>query len=138
VMQYHKPEDNWRPELAPYPLQPGSPSIEWRVTDENAPVTFLNPDHPLFKAPNTITQEDFAGWVQERGLYFPSSWDPAYTPLLSMADPGEEPFTGGLLVADYGEGSYIYTSLVWYRQIQSLVPGGYRMFVNLISYPQVR
>jgi hypothetical protein len=59
-------------------------------------------------------------------------------PLLSMADPGEEPFTGGLLVADYGEGSYIYTSLVWYRQIQSQVPGGYRMFVNLISYPRVR
>lgn len=138
VMQYHKPEDNWNPELAPYPLQPGSPSIEWRVTDENAPVTFLEPDHPLFKAPNRITEEDFDGWVQERGLYFPSSWDSAYVPLLSMADPGEEPFTGGLLVADYGEGSYIYTSLVWYRQIQSQVPGGYRMFVNLISYPRVR
>ncbi|MBO2533874.1 MAG: hypothetical protein CW342_13545 [Thermoactinomycetaceae bacterium] len=138
VMQYHKPEDNWRPELAPYPLQPGSPSIAWRVTDENAPVTFLKPDHPLLKAPNAITQEDFDGWVQERGLYFPSEWDSAYEPLLSMADPGEEPFEGGLLVADYGEGSYIYTSLVWYRQIQSQVPGGYRMFVNLISYPRVR
>ncbi len=138
VMQYHKPEDNWSPDRAPYPLQPGSPSIEWRVTDENAPVTFLKPDHPLLKAPNAITTEDFDGWVQERGLYFPSEWDSAYEPLLSMADPGEEPFEGGLLVADYGEGSYIYTSLVWYRQIQSQVPGGYRMFVNLISYPRVR
>ncbi|SEM99082.1 PIG-L family deacetylase [Lihuaxuella thermophila] len=138
VMQYHKPEDRWNPGLAPYPLTPGSPSIQWRVTDENAPVTLLEPDHPLLKAPNPITETDFSHWVQERGLYFPSSWDPAYTPLLSMADPGEQPFTGGLLVAHYGKGSYIYTSLVWYRQIQSQVPGGYRMFVNLISYPKTR
>ncbi|MBA4494561.1 PIG-L family deacetylase [Paenactinomyces guangxiensis] len=138
VMQYHKPGDRWSPELAPYPLTPGDPSIQWRVTDEHAPVTFLQPDHPLLQAPNQISAEDFSGWVQERGLYFPSSWDPAYTPLLSMADPGEKPFTGGLLVADYGKGTYIYSSLVWYRQIQSQVPGGYRMFVNLISYPKTK
>lgn len=138
VMQYHKPEDRWNPGLAPYPLTPGSPSIQWRVTDENAPVTFLEPNHPLFQAPNKITEADFSGWVQERGLYYPSSWDPAYTPLLSMADPGEKPFTGGLLVTHYGKGSYIYTSLVWYRQIQNQVSGGYRMFVNLISYPKTR
>lgn len=138
VMQYHKPEDRWDPALAPYPIQPGSPSILWRVTDENGPVTFLQPDHALFQCPNTITEQDFDGWVQERGLYFPSSWDGAYTPLLSMADPGEEPLNGGLLVADYGAGSYIYTSLVWYRQIQNQVPGAYRMFVNLISYPKCR
>ncbi|MFD1407858.1 NEW3 domain-containing protein [Kroppenstedtia eburnea] len=138
VMQYHKPGDNWDPHLAPYPLTPGEPSIAWRVTDENAPVTFLQPDHPLFQAPNRITDADFEGWVQERGLYFPSTWDSAYTPLLSMADPGEKPFEGGLLVADYGKGSYIYSSLVWYRQIQDQIPGGYRMFVNLINYPRHR
>lgn len=138
VMQYHKPGDNWDPQLAPYPLTPGEPSIQWRVTEEEAPVTFLQPDHPLFHAPNRITDQDFAGWVQERGLYFPSVWDSAYTPLLSMADPGEKPFDGGLLVADVGKGSYIYSSLVWYRQIQDQVPGGYRMFVNLIDYPRHR
>ncbi|MDA8352940.1 MAG: NEW3 domain-containing protein [Firmicutes bacterium] len=138
VMQYHKPEDNWSKERAPYPITPGQPSIEWRVTDETAPVTILKPEHPLFHAPNEITEKDFQGWVQERGLYFPSQWASAYTPLLSMADPGEEPFQGGLLVTDYGEGSYIYSSLVWYRQIQNQVPGGYRMFVNLISYPHNR
>lgn len=138
VMQYHKPGDNWSPQLSPFPLQPGEPSIQWRVTDETAPVTILAPEHPVFHAPNAIAEADFDGWVQERGLYFPSSWDKAYTPLLSMADPGEEPFTGGLLTANYGEGSYVYTSLVWYRQIQSQIPGGYRMFVNLISYPHVQ
>lgn len=134
VMQYHKPGDNWSQDLPPYPIQPGSPSIEWRVTDETSPVTMLDPEHPIFQGPNIITESDFDGWVQERGLYFPSNWDDAYTPLLSMSDPGEEPFEGGLLVAGYGEGTYIYTNLVWYRQIQNLVPGGYRMFVNLISY----
>lgn len=134
VMQYHKPGDNWSQDLPPYPIQPGSPSIEWRVTDEESPVTMLQPDHLIFHGPNDITNDDFDGWIQERGLYFPSSWDEAYTPLLSMSDPDEEPFKGGLLVANYGEGTYIYTNLVWYRQIQSLVPGSYRMFVNLISY----
>ena len=134
VMQYHTPASNWSQDLPPYPIQLGTPSISWRVTDETAPVTILEPEHPLFQGPNTITADDFNGWVQERGLYFPSSWDDAYTPLLSMSDPGEEPMDGGLLVADYGAGSYIFSSLVWYRQIQSLVPGGYRMFVNLISY----
>jgi LmbE family N-acetylglucosaminyl deacetylase len=139
VMQYHKPEDNWKPELAPYPLTPGNPPINWRVTDETAPVTFLQPEHPIMQWPNKITSADFEGWVQERGVYFPSSWDKEhYVPLLSMADPGEEPFNNGLLVADYGKGTYIYTSLVWYRQIQAQVPGGYRMFINLVSYPHAQ
>ncbi|BCU81525.1 PIG-L domain-containing protein [Polycladomyces abyssicola] len=139
VMQYHKPEDNWKPELAPYPLTPGDPPISWRVTDETAPVTFLHPDHPIMQWPNKITSDDFGGWVQERGVYFPSSWDKEhYLPLLSISDPGEEPFASGLLVADYGKGTYIYTSLVWYRQIQAQVPGGYHMFINLVSYPHTR
>ncbi|RAL25800.1 PIG-L family deacetylase [Thermoflavimicrobium daqui] len=137
VMQYHKPGDNWKPELAPYPLIPGNPPINWRVTDENAPVTFLDPNHPIIKGPNLITSKDFDNWVQERAVYFPSTWDSEnYHPLFSMSDPGEKPFNSGVLVANYGKGTYIYTSLVLYREIQSQVPGGYRLMVNLIEYPQ--
>ncbi|MBH8596925.1 MULTISPECIES: PIG-L family deacetylase [unclassified Thermoactinomyces] len=137
VMQYHKPTDRWKPELAPYPLTPGDPPINWRVTDETAPVTFLKPDHPLLQWPNPITSADFDGWVQERAVYFPSDWDRQhYVPLFSMADPGEKPFDSGLLVADYGKGTYLYTSMVWYREIQNQVPGAYRMFVNMVSYPK--
>ncbi|SFJ28818.1 PIG-L family deacetylase [Thermoflavimicrobium dichotomicum] len=136
VMQYHKPSDNWKQELAPYPLIPGDPPINWRVTDENAPVTFLDPNHSIIKGPNLITSKDFDNWVQERAVYFPSTWDEQnYKPLFSMADPGEKPFTSGVLVANYGKGTYIYTSLVLYRQIQSQVPGGYRLMVNLIEHP---
>jgi hypothetical protein len=138
VMQYHNPNaDNWSQSLAPYPLQPGTPSIEWRVTDKEAEITKLVEDHPFYNQPNTITDRDFEGWVQERGLYFPSEWDDAYTPLMSMADPNEDPMEGGLLVTEYGEGTYAYTSLSWYRQIQNQIPGGYRLFANLISYPHM-
>lgn len=135
VIQYHKPGDNWKPELAPYPLVPGDPPINWRVTDENAAVTILDPNHPLIKGPNPITEKDFENWVQERAVYVPSTWDQEhYQPLFSMADPGEDPFNNTVLVANYGKGTYIYTSLVLYRQIQSQVPGGYRLMVNMIEY----
>ena len=77
---------------------------------------------------------DFEGWIQERGLYYPKEWDSHYHALLSMNDPGEKSLTGGLLVADYGRGHYLYTSMVWYRQLRAGVPGGYRMFANMISY----
>ncbi|WP_044639891.1 PIG-L family deacetylase [Risungbinella massiliensis] len=135
VMQYHKPGDNWKPELAPYPIQPGDPAINWRVTDEKAAVTFLDLQHPIIQGPNLITSKDFDNWVQERAVYFPSSYDPAYQKLFSMADPNEQPFDTGVLVANYGKGTYIYTSLVLYREIQSQVSGGYRLMVNLIEYP---
>lgn len=135
VMQYHKPGDNWKPELAPYPIQPGDPAISWRVTDEKAAVTFLDPKHSIIQGPNLITSKDFDNWVQERAVYFPSSYDPAYQKLFSMADPNEKPFDTGVLVANYGKGTYIYTSLVLYREIQSQVPGGYRLMVNLIEHP---
>ncbi|MFC0187097.1 NEW3 domain-containing protein [Fictibacillus aquaticus] len=135
VVQYHKPDDKWNAQTtAPYPLTIGSPSIKWRVTDENAKVTMLQPDHPLFNTPNKITEKDWDNWIQERGLYYPSSWAQEYETFVSMTDPGEQPFTGGILMADYGEGSYLYTNLVWYRQIQGQVPGGYRIFTNLIDY----
>lgn len=135
VVQYHKPEDGWNKDTtAPYPLTIGSPSIKWRVTDENAKVTVLQPESPLFNYPNKIDNSDWAGWVQERGLYYPMAWAPEYQTFVSMADPGEAPFDGGILMANYGQGTYLYTNLVFYRQIQGQVPGGYRIFTNLISY----
>lgn len=136
VVQYNKPWDNWKPnETSPYKLVIGQPSIDWRVTKENAPVTVLKPKSPLFNWPNQITQNDWENWVQERGLYFPMQWDDHYETFISMTDPGEDPFTGGILMAEYGQGTYLYTNLVWYRQIQNGVSGGYRIFTNLISYP---
>jgi LmbE family N-acetylglucosaminyl deacetylase len=135
VVQYHKPGDNWDIfKTPPYPIEIGSPSIRWRVTDENAKVTITQPDHKLFNYPNKITEKDWENWVQERGLYFPMNWDERYETFVSMADPNEEPFTSGILMAKYGEGTYLYTNLVFYRQIDNQVPGGYRIFTNLISY----
>lgn len=135
VMQYVTASDPWDAELtAPYRLKIGTPSIRWRVTDENADVTVTKPDHPLFNYPNKIADSDWDNWVQERGLYFPMEWDERYETFVSMADPGEDPFTSGILMAEYGEGTYLYTNLVFYRQIGAQVPGGYRIFANLISY----
>ncbi|PLR85611.1 hypothetical protein CVD25_16110 [Bacillus canaveralius] len=135
VVQYHKPNDGWNAATtAPYPLTIGNPSIRWRVTDENAKVTLLQPDSPLFNYPNKITDSDWDNWVQERGLYYPMQWDSRYETFVSMGDPNEAPFNGGILMAEYGEGTYLYTNLVFYRQIQGQVPGGYRIFTNLISY----
>ncbi|HYG79520.1 MAG TPA: PIG-L family deacetylase [Pyrinomonadaceae bacterium] len=119
-----------RPQLAPYPLTLGNA----RVTDETAPVQFTEPRHPLLNYPNKITPEDFAGWVQERGLYYPEKWDAHYSAPLSMSDRGEAPLRGGLLAADYGRGRYVYTSMVWYRQLRAGVPGAYRVLANMISY----
>lgn len=134
VVQYHQPGDNWNASTsAPYYLQPGSPSFNWRVTDENAEVTVLQPEHPLLTYPNVIGPEDWEGWVKERAVYIPSGWASEFTPVISMADPGEEPFEGTLLVANYGEGRYIYTSLVLYYQLEQNVPGAYRLFANLIT-----
>ncbi|MCM3740596.1 NEW3 domain-containing protein [Oceanobacillus luteolus] len=135
VVQYHKPGDNWDTNsTAPYSLKIGTPSIRWRVTDETADVTLLQPEHKLFNYPNVITDSDWDNWVQERGLYFPMEWDDRYETFVSMADPNEDPFTSGILLAEYGEGTYMYTNLVFYRQMDSQVPGAYRIFTNLISY----
>ncbi|MFS0783954.1 PIG-L family deacetylase [Bacillus sp. 1P06AnD] len=135
VMQYHKPADKWdTAKSAPYALKIGNPSIDYRVTDENAKVTVLQPESSLFHFPNQITDKDWSGWIQERGLYFPMEWDAHYQSVVRMNDPNEAPFDSGILVADYGKGTYIYTSLVFYRQIQEQVPGAYRIFTNLLSY----
>ncbi|MGM1046651.1 MAG: NEW3 domain-containing protein [Bacillota bacterium] len=136
VVQYHKPEDKWSPDLAPYPIKIGSPLIQWRVTDENSKVTMLAPDHPMFNAPNKITDQDWNNWIQDRSAYNPSEWGKEYTSLISNGDPGEKEFTGTFLTAHYGKGIYTYSSLVWYREIPALVPGSIRMFVNMISQHQ--
>jgi len=107
-----------------------------RITDENSPVKFLKPDDPLLNRPNKITQDDFKGWVQERGLYYWTQFDPKYIPLLAMRDPGEPDLDGALVYARYGKGTYIYTGIAFFRQIPEGVPGAYRLFVNLISATQ--
>ncbi len=91
------------------------------------------PNHPVMNQPNQITTPDFNGWVQERGLYFPIEWDDNYTAILSSHDPGEDPLNGGLLVAPYGKGNYVYTAYSWFRQLPAGVPGAYRIIANIIS-----
>lgn len=104
-----------------------------RVSEEKAPMEILNPKHPVFNFPNRITERDFENWIQERGLYFASSWDDAYEPLLSANDREEPPRKGGLLVARHGKGWYAYTGLSFFRQLPEGNPGAIRLFVNLIS-----
>jgi LmbE family N-acetylglucosaminyl deacetylase len=136
IVFYHK-DNEWnpdekknRPQLAPYPII----LDDKRVTDETAPITFIQRRHPLLNSPNRITPADFSNWIQERGLYYPKEWDAHYTEIFSTNDPGEPPLTGGLLVTQHGKGKYIYTSMVWYRELRAGVPGAYRMFANMISY----
>lgn len=117
--------------FAPYPLQLSRD----RVTDEQAEVRFLQADHSVLNIPNKISEKDFEGWVQERGLYFPNKWDAQYDAILSINDPGEEeePKNGSLLVTQYGKGYYIYTGLSFFRELPAGVPGAYRLLTNLIS-----
>ncbi len=134
VEQYNTPRDLQNTRLAPYnlTLSPNLPPN--RVTDENAPVSILAPDHPAFNVPNRIIDADFAGWVQERGLNFPSEWDHGhFTALLACSDPGEVPLQSGLLVARHGKGYFVYTGLSFFRQLPAGVPGAYRLFANLVS-----
>ncbi|HKU27620.1 MAG TPA: hypothetical protein VJQ54_19270, partial [Candidatus Sulfotelmatobacter sp.] len=104
-----------------------------RVSVEEAPVTILTPDDSIFHYPNTITQHDFEGWVQERGLYFMDKWDSHFTPLLACHDPGEDEQKGGLLRAQYGRGTYIYAAYAFFRQLPAGVPGAVRLYVNILS-----
>ncbi len=113
----------------PYPFQ----ISRKRVAVETAPVTILKPEHPLLNFPNKITQADFEGWVQERGLYFADQWDPKYETVFSSNDPKEQPLEGGTLYARYGKGIYIFTAYSWFRELPAGVPGAYRIFVNMIS-----
>ena len=115
--------------VGPYPLTVGGE----RVTVEEAPIEFPNPKDALLNVPNKITDADFVGWVQERGLYFPSEWDAQYQSLFASHDPGEKDSKGATLVARYGKGTYIYSPLAWFRQLPAGVPGAYRIFANFLS-----
>ena len=111
-----------KPEARPY-----------RVTDELATVTVLEPDHPRFSFPNKISQRDFEGWVQERGAYFLGDWDSNFKPLMASHDSGEPDLKGGEVIAEYGKGIYVYTAYAWFRQLPKGVPGAYRLIANLVS-----
>ena len=121
-------------EIAPFPIELSFK----RVTHPDAPVRMLKPEHVLLTQPCKIWEKDFAGWVQERAVYMPEKWAPQYTALLSSNDPNDAPLDGGLLAADVELGSFIYTSYVLHRELRAGVPGAYRLFANLISYPRVK
>jgi len=129
VVQYNTTADLKSTEFGPYPLQLSRD----RVTDETAEVKMLAPAHPILNTPNKISARDFEGWVQERGLYFPDKWDPAWVPILSSHDRNEKPLDGGLLVAKVDKGYFIYTGYSWFRQLPAGVPGAYRIFANMVS-----
>jgi len=120
-----------RGNFAPYRLSIAQPHD--RVTDETAPMTPLQPANAVFHIPNPLSDEDWRGWVQERGLYFAHDWDSTYTPLLETHDPGEAPLSGGLLVAPLGRGTYVYTGLSFFRQLPAGVVGAYRLFANILA-----
>lgn len=131
IVQYNT--KNWISDVqvapGPYPLTVSRD----RITDENAPLEILEPEHSVFNYPNKITSADFEGWVQERGLYFPDKWDEKYIPLLAGNDPGESVKKGILLTTKYGEGHYVYTGISFFRELPAGVPGAYRLIANLIA-----
>lgn len=129
IVQYNTNFDYETDVFAPYPITLSRD----RVTEEDAEVRLLKPDHALLNYPNKITAQDFSGWVQERGLYFPNKWDANYEALLSMNDKGETAKDGSLLVAKYGEGQYIYTGLSFFRELPEGVAGAYKLFANIVS-----
>ncbi len=132
VEQYNTTANLEIDNIGPYPF---SLSHD-RITVEEAPITFVNPQLTVLNYPNKITEDDFKGWVQERGLYFADKWDSRYQVVLSGNDPGEQPLDGGMLYTDYGKGVFIYSGYSWFRQIPAGVPGAFRFFVNMISAKQ--
>ncbi len=135
IVQYVTPPSSFLrsepplPQLGPYPFKIGRD----RITDEDATITFVDPAHPLLNTPNQITQADFSGWIQERGIYFAQEWSKDYQPIFSAHDPSEAPKEGSLLYAKYGKGHFMYTGLVFFRELPAGVPGAYRLFANMIS-----
>ncbi|MFM9903944.1 MAG: PIG-L family deacetylase [Pyrinomonadaceae bacterium] len=137
IMQYQR--GNWTG-LAPFPVdmndkQKTTAGSIARVVDEKAKVTILQPDNPIFNAPNKITEADFSGWVQERNAYNFVTFDPQYTPLLESHDAGEQENKGGLVIAKVGKGNWVYCSYSMFRQLPAGVPGAYRLFANMLSLP---
>ena len=135
VVQYHTSGDGYKPEYAAYPLTVGSPSLEWRVTYEDSPVTVLIEDHPFLTTPNKLDETAWDNWVQERSIYVPMEWDEAYeAPIRSgTVEQENREYDGQILTAPYGEGRFTYTALAFFRQVPNLVPGGVKLFTNIIS-----
>jgi LmbE family N-acetylglucosaminyl deacetylase len=129
IVQYNTSNDIVTNNIAPFPLKISND----RVTEENAVVRFLSPEHPVLNFPNKISSKDFENWKQEQGLYYPNEFDKAFTPLISSNDKGETPKNGALLVASYGKGHYIYTGLSFFRELPEGVYGAYRLIANMIS-----
>jgi LmbE family N-acetylglucosaminyl deacetylase len=131
IVQYNRNNNvgNTKVKIGPYPFTISSN----RVTDENAKVNFLKAEHPVLNFPNKISDKDFDGWIQERGIYFINQLDPKYETILSMHDGGEPEQTGSLVVADYGKGKFVYTGLVFFRELPAGVPGAYRLLANIIA-----
>jgi hypothetical protein len=129
VVQYNTSAETVVPAIGPYPFKITSD----RVTDEDAPIKVLAPDHPLLNTPNKITPDDFKGWVQERAIYMAGDVDPRYETVIASHDPNEPDRPGGILFARYGKGVFIYTTYVWFRELPAGVAGSYRMFANLVS-----
>lgn len=117
--------------MGPYPFNVSGD----RVTQEDAPVKWLLPDHPALHYPNILQPADFDGWIQERGLYFTSDADPHYSRLFEMHDSGSQPLDGSTIVCNYGKGKYVYSSLDFFRELPAGVPGAFRLFVNLLAKP---
>jgi hypothetical protein len=130
VVQYQTTSGLLVNQLGPYPMKIGRD----RVTDETSPVGYPDRQHPIMSYPNALTPFDFNGWVQERGLYFAESWDPKYDSVFVMNDPGEENLHGALLACTYGEGTFVYTGLSFFRQLPVGVTGAYRLLANILSY----
>ena len=136
VTQYNRTDDDWNSETTPpRPITIGSPSFRWRITDPNAEVTYLNPDHHLLNAPHKLDDNDWANWHQERGLYFPREASSEYEFLLSMSDHGKNPLEGALISASIGNGWHHHCSLILHHQLEHQVPGAARLLANLITPP---
>lgn len=129
IVQYNTSSPLLSRKLGPYPLQ----LSRNRVAVEDSPVKVDFTAHPVLNSPNQIEMRDFDGWVQERGLYFPDTWDDSYTAPLEMQDPNESPSKGPLLLANYGKGTYTYSGISWFRLLPAGVPGAIKLFVNLIE-----
>ena len=130
VVQYQTTSNLLLKQWGPYPLKIG----RGRVTNEEAPVRFAQKLHPLLRKPNQLSDQDFEGWVQERGLYFAEAWDKRWIPLLGLSDPGEKEELGSLLVTHYGKGAVVYCALALFRQCPAGVMGGYRLLQNMVEY----
>jgi hypothetical protein len=129
IVQYNTPQRSEADNIGPYPFTISRD----RVTEEDARITFVNRNHPFLTTPNKINEDDFKGWVQERGLYFADPWDAKYDSVLSCHDANEPDRAGGLLAAKYGKGYYVYCAYAFFRQLPAGVEGAYRLFANILS-----